>query len=439
VLFSQPGATKALGEMPSQARILRWPEGGWPYCRQRSRRSAIPGRPGRMTDGYATGRSTVSGDWKLGPHAGGPSAASDPGSHTNPHDQGQVPSTERPGVADRRLVGPYVSLPMLQMVLSTLLRHGIDHSKLRALGIGRVALHDGNSRVPLRLGLRVWQEAVRLTQDVDLGLHVAESLKPGDFHLLDYTSRTSATLGEGMRRLARYCQILNNAARIEIVREAHNSRLRFHFAVRSRQWAEFTVAALVVGGRQATVSKWSPRAVRFSHRPPADCSEHRRIFAAPVHFECETNEIVIAHEALELPLRQADPALCTILETQLREAIRRLPRGERLVDRVVRVMSEELVEGNPSLESLARRMAASPRTLRRRLHEAGTSHRDLLDGLRRDLALRYLSERETCITDVAQLLGYSEASAFHRSFKRWTGKSPAEYRQGLRPGPAAQR
>ena len=83
-------------------------------------------------------------------------------------------------------------------------------------------------------------------------------------------------------------------------------------------------------------------------------------------------------------------------------------------------------------------MAASPRTLRRRLREAGTIHRELLDGLRRDLALRYLSEDGTCITDVAQLLGYSEASAFHRSFKRWIGKSPAQFRLELSAGPARQ-
>jgi AraC-like DNA-binding protein len=69
--------------------------------------------------------------------------------------------------------------------------------------------------------------------------------------------------------------------------------------------------------------------------------------------------------------------------------------------------------------------------VRRRADGAeGTSFREILDGLRRDLALRYLSEDRLAIGEAAYLLGFSDASAFHRSFKRWTGKTPAGYRAG---------
>ena len=68
------------------------------------------------------------------------------------------------------------------------------------------------------------------------------------------------------------------------------------------------------------------------------------------------------------------------------------------------------------------------RTLQRKLQEHGTSHQELLDQLRKDLAMRYLREKEMAICEVAYLLGFSESSAFHRAFKRWTGITPSKFR-----------
>jgi AraC-like DNA-binding protein len=99
------------------------------------------------------------------------------------------------------------------------------------------------------------------------------------------------------------------------------------------------------------------------------------------------------------------------------------------------LIAAELCGGDPSVESVARRMHMSPRTLHRRLQEAETSYRVVVDDLRQDLALRYLAEDRLAIAEAAYLLGFSEASAFHRSFKRWTGRTPADYRRdALHPG-----
>ena len=70
----------------------------------------------------------------------------------------------------------------------------------------------------------------------------------------------------------------------------------------------------------------------------------------------------------------------------------------------------------------------SGRTLQRKLHDHGTSHQELLDQMRKDLAMRYLREPEMAICEVAYLLGFSESSALHRAFKRWTGMTPSEFR-----------
>ena len=95
---------------------------------------------------------------------------------------------------------------------------------------------------------------------------------------------------------------------------------------------------------------------------------------------------------------------------------------------------EEVQRGAPTLQTAAAHLRTSPRTLKRRLQEEGTTFQDLLDSVRCDLAKRYLEEPRLALGEVSFLLGFSEPSAFHRAFKRWTGKTPLAYRQrdGLR-------
>jgi len=78
---------------------------------------------------------------------------------------------------------------------------------------------------------------------------------------------------------------------------------------------------------------------------------------------------------------------------------------------------------------VAHQLAMSQRTLQRKLREHDTSHQQLLDDLRKNLARTYLDEPSMSIGEVAYLLGFSESSAFHRAFKRWTGQTPSEYRR----------
>jgi AraC-like DNA-binding protein len=115
------------------------------------------------------------------------------------------------------------------------------------------------------------------------------------------------------------------------------------------------------------------------------------------------------------------------------EMLQRLPKMDTLTAHVRELLAAELRGGDPGIEHLAKKLHTTPRTLRRRLEEVGTTHREILDGLRKELALRYLSERSLATSEVAFLLGYSTASPFHKAFKRWAGVSATDYRrQGSR-------
>jgi AraC-like DNA-binding protein len=171
-----------------------------------------------------------------------------------------------------------------------------------------------------------------------------------------------------------------------------------------------------------------PLEVRFPHSAPDDISEHQQLFGCKLQFGWERTELVFAREFLNTPLVKADPALQAILEAQVVDLIRKLPKGEATTDAVRRHLASELGKGQPTLEQIAARLHMSSRTLRRHLDEEGTSFRQILSEVRRELASRHLSEGRLAIGEIAFLLGFSEPSAFHRAFKHWTGHAPHAYR-----------
>jgi YesN/AraC family two-component response regulator len=111
---------------------------------------------------------------------------------------------------------------------------------------------------------------------------------------------------------------------------------------------------------------------------------------------------------------------------------------ETTTDRLRRLIREELCGGRPTLEHLAGRLHMSGRTLHRRLGEEGTTFRQVVTDVRRELAERHLRERRLAIGEIGFLLGFSEASVFHRAFKRWTGWRPLAYREAHAAGRAGE-
>jgi AraC-like DNA-binding protein len=192
------------------------------------------------------------------------------------------------------------------------------------------------------------------------------------------------------------------------------------------------LAITVICLRSATGTSWTPREVWFQHAPPENTSEHRRIFRAPVRFAQVSNELFFHRSLLDVPIARADLGLCTVLDRHAEELLAKFSaqgRPQNVVDQVRQILSIALRGGDPGLEASARQLRMSARTLQRKLNEKGTSHQDLLDEMRRELSMRYLQEPEVAICEVAYLLGFSESSAFHRAFRRWTGTTPRDYRR----------
>jgi AraC-like DNA-binding protein len=197
----------------------------------------------------------------------------------------------------------------------------------------------------------------------------------------------------------------------------------------TRQTAEFMLATLTHAARVETGRRdLDPVLVEFASPRPRSIADHRWFFRAPLQFGRPRNALVFMRAALDLPLRKAEPELREVLERRVRDVIARLPPMDSLAGRARFRLREALDHGRPTAASVGRQLGLSERSLHRRLRDEGTTLRRLLDGLRLDLAERYLREGVS-INETAFLLGYSEASAFQRAFRRWTGSTPAAYRR----------
>jgi AraC-like DNA-binding protein len=328
-----------------------------------------------------------------------------------------------------------VSVFVLRALCAALAAAGVDAvAFLVAQGLSPGVLEETDVRVPAPAAVRAFEAAAARTGDPWFAIHAAERIPLGAVGFLDYHVRSSATLGEALRRTIRYFVLINDRMEAALEVEGDEARLvQRHRGpatdVEPRQLAEFHFAMILSRGRRLVGGEWPLRAVGFAHAAPAAAREHERFFRAPVRFGLPADEIVFARALLDTPLPTADPALSAVLERYAEALVAKLPVVGSFLDDARRAVAELLRGGDPGLEATAARLGKSRRTLQRHLQEHGTSYQDLVDGVRRDLALRWLPDTRMAITEVAYLLGFSEPAPFHRAFKRWTGQTPAEYRR----------
>jgi len=307
------------------------------------------------------------------------------------------------------------------------------HSLYEATGLNPDVLADPDRRIPFDAIVSLYEKAALLTGDDAFGLHVGENVDPKAFDVLGYSVINSPTFGAGLDRMVRYNSLWTNGSSFAVEVSGPNTRIVYTYeepaTIEHRHDAEMTFAAIVTLGRKITDADWSPFSVAFEHQQPADTTEHSRIFRCKLTFGAQANEFIFDSRTLSLPLVKADPSLCAVLDRHAKELLTTYPREDTLPDRIRTLIRDELNGGDASLDRLATKLGMSGRTLQRKLREHGTSHQELLDEMRRALAMRYLREPEMAICEVAYLLGFSESSALHRAFKRWTGMTPSEFRR----------
>ena len=333
---------------------------------------------------------------------------------------------------------PRLTVRALRPLLSGLETLGYDPLPfLHVRGIDRDVLLDPDATVPMSACVGLLADGVRATGDDNLGLHVAERAELGSFDVHFYAMVSSPTLGAAFERVCRYQRLIHETSQVRLEASGDRAVLSHRLSgglAAPRQTAELLLAAWVRTGRVATRTKWDPAEVRFAHRAPLDSREHERFFGAPPRFGAGENALVIPVALLDLPCRRTDPSLLSLLDRYAADRLGGLG-ATTFADRARGALSDKLQVGNLTARSVAAHLNVSVRTLHRALAAEGTSYRRLLDQLRLDIAERHLRDDRISVAEVAFLVGFSEISAFHRAFKRWTGRTPVTFRTEARRRP----
>jgi AraC-like DNA-binding protein len=304
---------------------------------------------------------------------------------------------------------------------------------LAAASIDPALLDRADERVPYARVLAVWEHSARAVKDPAFGVHVAESMPRGALDLMDYLLCTSPTQLVAYRRLARYVRILYDRSLFRVdaagpVVKIVRSR-RDDWGPAACQCREFLWAAVVRRGRDGTGLAWKPRRVAFGHPAHAGSPEAHRFFGRTVEYGLRSDHMWIDRATATLPFRSADSKLSAILLRYADSLLAAVPSQDGFVGQAHHAITGELAGGAISVARGAARLGMSARTFQRKLKEHHTSHRELLDETRYDLASAYLSDPSVSITQLTFILGFADVSAFTRAFKRWSGTTPSAFRR----------
>jgi AraC-like DNA-binding protein len=172
-----------------------------------------------------------------------------------------------------------------------------------------------------------------------------------------------------------------------------------------------------------------PVRVELPYPPPGHSADYFEVFGPEVLFDCVQGRLSFPRSLLAMPLPSSNPALRALYEQECARLLADLREEDSVAERTLRLLRK--LEGQyPQMPQIAAMLNFSPRTYRRRLEEENQSFQSLLDQVRAEHATRYLRNTRLPLSSIAYLLGFNDASNFRRAFRKWTGRSPREVRNG---------
>ncbi len=324
-----------------------------------------------------------------------------------------------------------VSLSWVNTVLAAAERHGLTRPQLLAhAGLGAKQLND--ERWPIDDITRLWRVCAELTQDPGFGLKAGSLVGPASFNVVSFIFQSSPTLREAIALVQKFQRLISDGGRFQIVGGNDRSWLIYHpqqgeLAFSPHQ-IEAVLAAVVSFSRWVTDHRFVPARVQFSHSQLGPLAGYQTVFQTGVDFNQAFSGLHLDNAVLDRALPQADTQLAAMHREYAAARLAALSDTPDFSARVRDWLGANLATGVPERSAAAEQFALSDRVFARRLQGQGLSYSNMVDAVRKKAACTAVADTDDTFVDIAQRLGFSEASAFNRAFKRWTGNSPGEWR-----------
>lgn len=349
---------------------------------------------------------------------------------TNRHNYGQKTS-RRSGYQrlSPRIQMPNILKDTVRSLVNFLSRQGLARAELlRVVELSETELNQTGELIDTAQYEKLYQYAEQMLGRRTVGFEFGQSIDADRWGILGYIAFTAPSIKVALEHQRRFQALVGNLG--TPIQELQQGQLCLKW-MPAYHCSHHTVEEILTGWA-ALAMKLShfpitPTAIFFSHSPPDNIDIYHEFFQCDVQFNCDYHGILVSSDHLDIPFTRHDPTINQLLIQQATKHLNTL--AEKLpVEVVTKFITNQLPLGVPEIDDAAKHLQISVRTLQRKLSEHQLTFSGLIDHIRKELALSYLKETNTPVVYIAQMLGFSEQSAFQRAFKRWTEQTPKQYR-----------
>ena len=323
----------------------------------------------------------------------------------------------------------------VRVIASTLDDYGVDSQALfEKAGLEFSQLTNPNARYPFSDVTRLWNMSVEATDDPCFGLSTIKHWHQTIFHAFGYAWLASNTLKEALERTLRYIRIINSAAKVTLteIPEGYLFQLDTDYDNNviepSPASLDAGFAMLIHMCRVSCGNEFSPQRIELK-RPYMECAKrYSEYFNTQIVYGSEYNRILFDKYHVEKQLPSANIVLAHNNDRIVSTYLSKIDKDD-IVMQVKSKLVDNLSSGKVTEKYVAELLNLSHRNLQRKLQGCNITFKTLLNDTRKDMALMYIKDNQMSLSEITYLLGFSEQSNFSRAFKRWTGKSPKDFRQ----------
>jgi AraC-like DNA-binding protein len=324
-----------------------------------------------------------------------------------------------------------------QFRVSTTIARKLEELGVRPADVLRQAglptgLFDREEKIPLSTAelFALYRGLAEASRDPAIGLKLGTEHRMERYDPLAIAAVSARSFRDALERLARYKQLTCPEA-LDVVDRGNESRVEFRYLLAQETepplLVDLAFAWVVAIGRRGTGGLVNPKRLELR-----GATGSRKMYEA--HFGCTAkfgasrNAIVYAATDLDRPFLTHNPDLWAVIAPQLDAELSQALASNAITEQVKGMLKQLMPRGRPGIEDVAKELRVSPRTLQRRLAEAGATFQQLMQEARRELARHYLLHSSMELNETAYLLGYEDAHSFFRAFSDWEGSPPGEWR-----------
>jgi AraC-like DNA-binding protein len=325
-----------------------------------------------------------------------------------------------------------VSTFCLRGLLDYLDTQGIDPAELYDAETIAEIKNLGTIRTPISQCQHMIERAIDYTEDLDFPLKLVEEINPKYLGMFGFAAMSSHSLGDVIAILLQYQPLVADNNITNLVN--HGDYVELHWIAHRGPaipcFMQMALVSWVAIAKELTACHSLICDAYFSFTQPVDLSVYRRIFGGKLYFDAEVTKLVFESHILKLPIRFSDPVTHDVLMAQVNKTMHALIEPD-ILKQLRTYLRSNLNSNHLGIKDTAVAFGMSIRTLQYHLERDNWGYREFLDQVRHDQALHYLRTTDLSLSEIASLVGYSEQSPFQNAFKRWTGKSPGEFRKSI--------